>query len=94
MGSYSGSGYRFEVEEVDGGYTCRLLLPPNSRVREASSPTCTSKRAARQVAALVACRRLYEMGALDDHLLPFKPDVEAKELRRKRYAWGGRLHGD
>jgi hypothetical protein len=53
---------------------CRILLPPNARIREVISPVCSTKKRAKQEAALIACRRLYELRALNDFLLPTMRD--------------------
>ncbi|KAG0056347.1 Dicer-like protein 1 [Gryganskiella cystojenkinii] len=53
-------------------YECRLTLPPNVPVTHFLSDKFRSKRLAKRSAAYKACKRLYELGALDDRMLPHK----------------------
>lgn len=58
------------------GYICRLLLPPNAAIREITSQVCSTKRAAKRNASLLACKELYEKRCLNEYLLPQEPTVD------------------
>lgn len=64
------------------GCTCRILLPANAAVREVESPICRSKIRAKQMAAVIMCRRLYQAKSLNDYLLPV---VEVRKREKHRY---------
>nr|AJA90772.1 Dicer-like 3 [Ginkgo biloba] len=51
-------------------HNCILKLPPNAPFQEVISPPSAKLFHAKQLACLEACKRLHEIGALDDHLLP------------------------
>ncbi|SPO39203.1 uncharacterized protein PSFLO_04682 [Pseudozyma flocculosa] len=54
-------------------FVCHLKLPANSQLREVVTEPWTTKRAAKRMAALEACRRLRELDLLDEHLMPRMP---------------------
>ncbi|XP_027068549.1 endoribonuclease Dicer homolog 1 [Coffea arabica] len=54
------------------GYSCRLQLPCNAPFEELEGPVCGSMRVAQQAVCLAACKKLHEMGAFTDMLLPDK----------------------
>ena len=49
---------------------CTLKLPPNAAFQTLVGPTCRNQQLAKQLVCLEACKKLHQMGALDDHLLP------------------------
>uniref|UniRef100_A0A5B7C3V7 Endoribonuclease Dicer homolog 1 n=1 Tax=Davidia involucrata TaxID=16924 RepID=A0A5B7C3V7_DAVIN len=53
-------------------YSCRLQLPCNAPFEELEGPVCSSMRLAQQAVCLAACKKLHEMGAFTDMLLPDK----------------------
>nr|ABV31244.1 dicer-like 1 [Physcomitrium patens] len=65
--------------ESQGGavrYSCKLQLPCNAPLENVDGPECNSLRGAQQSVCLEACKRLHEMGAFTDMLLPDKGSGE------------------
>ncbi|XP_062091269.1 endoribonuclease Dicer homolog 1 [Humulus lupulus] len=68
--------------EKPGGpteYSCKLQLPCNAPFETLEGPVCSSMRIAQQAVCLAACKKLHEMGAFTDMLLPDKGSGEEKE---------------
>ncbi|KAG4192050.1 hypothetical protein ERO13_A07G133700v2 [Gossypium hirsutum] len=72
--------------EKPGGpteYSCKLQLPCNAPFEELEGPMCSSMRLAQQACytavCLAACKKLHEMGAFTDMLLPDKGSGEEAE---------------
>ncbi|CAJ1976049.1 unnamed protein product [Sphenostylis stenocarpa] len=64
-----------EKHEKPGGpteYSCKLQLPCNAPFENLEGPICSSMRLAQQAVCLAACKKLHEMGAFTDMLLPDK----------------------
>lgn len=53
-------------------YSCSLQLPCNAPFETLEGPVCSSMRLAQQAACLEACKKLHQMGAFTDMLLPDK----------------------
>ncbi|KAK6239622.1 hypothetical protein QUC31_005091 [Theobroma cacao] len=75
-----------EKHEKPGGpteYSCKLQLPCNAPFEELEGPICSSMRLAQQACylavCLAACKKLHEMGAFTDMLLPDKGSGEEAE---------------
>ncbi|XP_065860011.1 endoribonuclease Dicer homolog 1 isoform X2 [Euphorbia lathyris] len=71
-----------EKHEKPGGpteYSCKLQLPCNAPFEKLDGPICSSMRLAQQAVCLAACKKLHEMGAFTDMLLPDKGSGEEKE---------------
>ncbi|VFQ64542.1 unnamed protein product [Cuscuta campestris] len=51
-------------------YRCRLTLPPDAAFQTIIGPDSLSARVAKKLACLEACKKLHELGALNDYLLP------------------------
>ncbi|XP_050238979.1 endoribonuclease Dicer homolog 1 [Mercurialis annua] len=71
-----------EKHEKPGGpteYSCKLQLPCNAPFEKLEGPVCSSMRLAHQAVCLAACKKLHEMGAFTDMLLPDKGSGEEKE---------------
>ncbi|XP_058753395.1 endoribonuclease Dicer homolog 1-like [Vicia villosa] len=71
-----------EKHENSGGpteYSCRLQLPCNAPFENLEGPICSSMRLAQQAVCLAACKKLHEMGAFTDMLLPDKGSGGEKE---------------
>lgn len=71
-----------ERHEKPGGateYSCRLQLPCNAAFEKLEGPVCSSMRLAQQAVCLAACKKLHEMGAFTDMLLPDKGSGEDGE---------------
>ncbi|KAI3825989.1 hypothetical protein L1987_00028 [Smallanthus sonchifolius] len=63
---------RHEKPEGPTEYSCRLQLPCNAPFERLEGPVCSSMRIAQQAVCLAACKKLHEMGAFTDMLLPDK----------------------
>ncbi|KAJ6805125.1 endoribonuclease Dicer-like protein 1-like [Iris pallida] len=71
-----------ERHERPGGsaeYSCKLQLPANAPFEKLEGPVCSSMRLAQQAVCLAACKKLHEMGAFTDMLLPDKGSGEEVE---------------
>ncbi|CAI0469829.1 unnamed protein product [Linum tenue] len=71
-----------ERHEKPGGpteYSCKLQLPCNAPFEKLEGPICSSMRLAQQAVCLAACKKLHEMGAFTDMLLPDKGSGEDRE---------------
>ena len=55
---------------VEGGYQCKLTLPSNSALQTIIGPSGKDIRLARHLACFEACKKLHQMGALNEHLVP------------------------
>lgn len=72
----------FELEQCcNGSYKCKLVLPPSSAFQTLEGPTERSCHKAKQSACLEACKKLHQMGALDDYLCPCEPQSEKDFMR-------------
>ncbi|XP_054814842.1 endoribonuclease Dicer homolog 3a-like isoform X2 [Prosopis cineraria] len=60
----------FEFFDLEGGYQCKLSLPPNAAFQTIVGPLSRNAHLAKQLVCLEACKKLHKMGALDDHLCP------------------------
>lgn len=60
----------FQLEVLERACHCTLKLPPNAAFQTLVGPTCRNQQLAKQLVCLEACKKLHQMGALDDHLLP------------------------
>ncbi|KAL2468872.1 Endoribonuclease Dicer-like protein 1 [Forsythia ovata] len=75
-----------ERHDKPGGpteYSCKLQLPCNAPFEKLEGPLCKSMRLAQQAVCLAACKKLHEMGAFTDMLLPDKgTGVDAEEVEQ------------
>ncbi|KAF5743147.1 Ribonuclease III putative isoform 1 [Tripterygium wilfordii] len=60
----------FELSFSGGSCECTIKLPPNAAFQTIVGPASRSSHVAKQLACLDACKKLHQIGALDDHLLP------------------------
>ncbi|KAF1865258.1 hypothetical protein Lal_00004632 [Lupinus albus] len=60
----------FEFQPMGGGYTCKLTLPPNAAFQIIVGPSGKDVHLARHLVCLEACKKLHQMGALNEHLVP------------------------
>ncbi|XP_011002830.1 PREDICTED: endoribonuclease Dicer homolog 3-like isoform X2 [Populus euphratica] len=60
----------FQFEVFEQSCHCAMKLPPNAAFQTLVGPTCRNQQLAKQLVCLEACKKLHQMGALDDHLLP------------------------
>ncbi|KAG1355238.1 hypothetical protein COCNU_07G013500 [Cocos nucifera] len=91
----------FQLLVKDGLFECTLTLPPNAAFQTMVGPLCSNSNSAKQLASLEACKKLHELGALNDHLLPFPEEPLETDIAgiNKDYASGAgttkrkELHG-
>lgn len=65
----------FYFDDVDGTI-CKLILPSNAAMHQIVSAPQSSIEAAKKDVCLRACKRLHELGALTDYLLPDQADED------------------
>ncbi|KAM5555821.1 endoribonuclease Dicer [Rosa sericea] len=70
---------RHEKQEGPTEYSCKLQLPCNAPFETLEGPVCSSMHLAQQAVCLAACKKLHEMGAFTDMLLPDRGVGEEKE---------------
>jgi len=68
-----------------GGHVCKLILPPNAAFQTLVGPSGKDVRQAKTLVCLEACKKLHQMGALNDHLVPFIEDpLEADNIIKNK----------
>lgn len=67
----------------DRSYECTLTLPPNAAFQTLVGPVSTSSQLSKQLVCLEACKKLHQMGVLDDHLLPSTEESSERNLNMK-----------
>lgn len=72
----------FEYSTSNGSSECTLTLPPSAAFLKLVGPFCLSNQKAKQLVCLEACKRLHQLGALDDHLLPITEEPLEIELSK------------
>ncbi|MED6203666.1 helicase [Stylosanthes scabra] len=84
---YSRAKPNFEFLPLEGAYKCKLTLPPNAAFQTIVGAVGKDVRLARNLVCLEACKKLHQMHALNDHLVPFTEEppeaedsVQNKEL--------------
>ncbi|KAJ2056609.1 Dicer-like protein 1 [Coemansia sp. S146] len=60
-------------------YRCKVTLPANAALRQVAGPLMPNKRLAKQVTAFRAAKKLHQLGAIDDNLVPVS-ELSASEL--------------
>ena len=68
---------------MEGAYKCKLTLPPNAAFQTVVGPSGKDVRLARHLVCLEACKKLHQMGALNDHLVPFIEEAPEAEHSMK-----------
>ncbi|KAF3773196.1 Endoribonuclease Dicer-like protein 3b [Nymphaea thermarum] len=70
--------------DLSGGFSeCTLTLPPNAAFRHLKGPPAKSNHHAKKLVCLDACKKLHEMKALDDHLLPLNEQLPDHTLAKE-----------
>lgn len=54
----------------DGLYQCTLTLPPNAAFQKIVGPLSSTCNSAKRLVCLEACKKLHQLGELNDHLVP------------------------
>ncbi|KAF2914111.1 hypothetical protein DAI22_10g137500 [Oryza sativa Japonica Group] len=60
----------FEVTIEDGLFKCTLTLPRNAAFQSIVGPLSSSSNLSKQLVSLEACKKLHQLGELNDHLVP------------------------
>ncbi|KAJ2888417.1 Dicer-like protein 1, partial [Coemansia aciculifera] len=60
-------------------YRCKVTLPANAALRQVSGPLMPNKKLAKQVTAFRVAKKLHQLGAIDDNLVPVN-ELGADEL--------------
>ncbi|KAK7363560.1 hypothetical protein VNO77_05706 [Canavalia gladiata] len=77
---YSCAKPTFEFLPMEGCYRCKLVLPPNAAFQTIIGPSGKDIRLAKHLVCFEACKKLHQMGALNDHLVPFVDDPPADHI--------------
>ncbi|KAI4354367.1 hypothetical protein L6164_003236 [Bauhinia variegata] len=72
----------FQVSYSGEFYECKLTLPPSAAFQTITGPPSKSSHLAKQLVCLEACKKLHQMGSLNDHLLPYLEDNMSMRLER------------
>ncbi|KAK2645038.1 hypothetical protein Ddye_020233 [Dipteronia dyeriana] len=87
--------YNFSEELCE----CEMTLPSSAAFQSIVGPATRNKTLAKQLVCLEACTKLHQMGALDDHLLPYIDEISVKNIIAKNQELGAgttkrkELHG-
>ncbi|KAJ6793943.1 endoribonuclease Dicer-like protein 3a [Iris pallida] len=81
----------FDFTTCDGSCECSLTLPPNAAFQTIVGPLSQSNNKAKQLVCLDACKRLHQLGALNDHLLPVveEESLETGPIKKKEKSIAG-----
>ncbi|PKA63342.1 Endoribonuclease Dicer like 3a [Apostasia shenzhenica] len=80
----------FQFDVCGDSYECTLTLPSNAAFRTSVSLFCRSSHQAKQLACLEACKRLHQLGLLDDHLNPVAVEsLEADTFEKTKESAAG-----
>lgn len=55
-------------------------MPPNAAFQMLVGPACKKSSLSKQLVCLEACKKLHQMGALNDHLLPATNEPSKNDL--------------
>uniref|UniRef100_A0A0D9XKU7 Uncharacterized protein n=1 Tax=Leersia perrieri TaxID=77586 RepID=A0A0D9XKU7_9ORYZ len=70
----------FEVAIEDGSFKCTLTLPPNAAFQRIVGPLSNSSSLSKQLVSLEACKKLHQLGELNDHLVPLTEETIDADL--------------
>ncbi|XP_022132011.1 endoribonuclease Dicer homolog 3a isoform X2 [Momordica charantia] len=65
----------FQLSYGEGSYECRLTLPPTAAFQSIVGPSSRNSNLSKQLVCLEACKKLHQLGALNDHLLPLIEEI-------------------
>lgn len=89
----------FQFLTFDNSYKCQMTLPPNAAFQTLVGPLGLTANLSKQLVCFEACKKLHEMGAFNDHLLPIVETPSKKDSLSKGSALGAgttkrkELHG-
>uniref|UniRef100_A0A2N9FHP3 Uncharacterized protein n=1 Tax=Fagus sylvatica TaxID=28930 RepID=A0A2N9FHP3_FAGSY len=70
----------FQFSFIEGSCECTMTLPPSAAFQTIVGPVSRNSHLAKQLVCLEACKKLHQLGALDDHLLPSIKELSEKDL--------------
>ncbi|KAI3514031.1 hypothetical protein L1887_12347 [Cichorium endivia] len=73
----------FQFFLVEDSYECKMTLPPNAAFQTITGPPCKTSHLSKQIVCLEACKKLHQIGALNDHLLPNNEDPSGDKTCKK-----------
>ncbi|KAJ0977945.1 hypothetical protein J5N97_013419 [Dioscorea zingiberensis] len=73
----------FQFSVYDGYFECTLTLPPTAAFQTLLGPVGRNSHIAKQLVCLDACKKLHNLGALNDHLLPVVEELAEVEVDEK-----------
>ncbi|KAG6599127.1 Endoribonuclease Dicer-like 3a, partial [Cucurbita argyrosperma subsp. sororia] len=73
----------FQLSYGEGSYECRLILPPTAAFQTIVGPSTRNSNLSKQLVCLEACKKLHQMGALNDHLLPSIEEISEFDMGLK-----------
>ncbi|KAI3514025.1 hypothetical protein L1887_12341 [Cichorium endivia] len=73
----------FQFLLVEDSYECKMTLPPNAAFQTITGSPCKTSHLSKQIVCLEACKKLHQMGALNDHLLPNNEDLSMDKSCKK-----------
>ncbi|KAL8499337.1 hypothetical protein ACS0TY_022353 [Phlomoides rotata] len=76
----------FESVMEGDQYRCKLILPPNAAFHTTIGPAASNFHVSKQLVCLDACKKLHQMGALSDHLLPLNKESSQKDSTMNKKA--------
>lgn len=85
----------FQFSYAGGQCKCSLTLPPNAAFQKIVGPLSRNCHLAKQQVCLEACKKLHQMGALNDQLVPsveVSPVEDLAPKSRESASGGGNLH--
>ncbi|WOL09052.1 endoribonuclease [Canna indica] len=75
----------FKSNQYGGCYECTLILPPTAAIQTVVGPVHRNSHVAKKLVCLEACKRLHQLGALNDHLLPcIEEPLDDVSIEKKR----------
>ncbi|XP_039124414.1 endoribonuclease Dicer homolog 3a-like isoform X1 [Dioscorea cayenensis subsp. rotundata] len=80
----------FQFSMYNGCFQCTLTLPPTAAFQTILGPIGGNSHIAKQLVCLAACKKLHNLGALNDHLLPvIKEHTEVKVNEKEKASASG-----
>ncbi|KAK7256023.1 hypothetical protein RIF29_29454 [Crotalaria pallida] len=70
----------FQLSNTGGHFECKLTLPPSAPFQTLIGPSSRNSHLAKQLVCFEACKKLHQMGALNDHLLPFSEEPPQSDM--------------
>ncbi|KAL6613967.1 hypothetical protein ACP70R_036237 [Stipagrostis hirtigluma subsp. patula] len=79
----------FQFTPYGDGFECTVTLPPNAAFQLLVGPKARNMQKAKQLVCLDACKKLHQLGALDDYLSPSGEDPPLEILSKANVCISG-----